>query len=177
MYAEGDFKITGKIVALVLLICLVIVTPACAGIFEILNIGAPVSPDTELAINQGTKVFVDESLDFKKTTEFQETQWKIWNFTKTSQGTEFWITNFNAPDFALNDVVLKNHDTGQTIAFNYSTKTTLLGNDTATIWNLFGILDPSDKLSKGETCQIRFTDPVSSLDIIKGDTIKTRWDV
>ena len=145
-----------KAVIIGLIICIAIILPAYAG-------------------SNGIIILDEEQQAAQNTQEYLIAQWDIANFTQTGGQSEFWITNYNAPDIPLTEINLRNHDTYEQIAYNYTKKTTLNGNETASIWNLFGLLNPESKLSKGEKCRITFEGNVTNLDVDYRNVRKTHW--
>jgi hypothetical protein len=163
MYATGDYKTALKPAMIGLIMCLAIIVPAHADLVSgILNIGSP--------------VYADEHLEYMNSTEYLKSQWKVSNFTYSENITEFWVTNYKSPDISLSEIVVKDYDSGETVSYNYTKKTTVDGGDTASIWNLFGILNPGSKLVSNETCQIRADKVMRNITITYQDITSTHWE-
>lgn len=162
MFAHEDFNYQLNTTIAILVICIAVIVPAHADLVgDILNIGSP--------------VFEDEYLVYTNSTEYFESQWKVSNFTVHETQSDFWITNYESPDISLPEIIIKNHDTKENMTFNYTKKTTILGNETTSIWNLFGILNPDSKISKGEMCQIQIDGAVKNIEILYKTSRKVHW--
>jgi hypothetical protein len=163
---DADFKIPVIKLILVGLIIAMLVIPAYAE--EIDN--TPVSSD--LVTITPTETPVDERLEGWDNPEYLKTRWMIWNFTHNESLSQFWIYNQKAPDIYLSELILRNDDTNESIPYVYSQKTTMTGESTDTIWNLWGILNPDDKLSKNETLQVVYSGHVNNISAVyRGITI------
>jgi hypothetical protein len=98
-----------------------------------------------------------EIIEYPKPNEHLKYQWGINNIEYSNGTTSFWITNYNAPEINLNQIEIKNHNTGEQIKFTHTNKVTKDKKSTANLWNLFGFFDPVDKLSKEQTLKITLT--------------------
>ncbi|MDD5539827.1 MAG: hypothetical protein PHG61_03950 [Candidatus Marinimicrobia bacterium] len=116
-----------------------------------------------------------DRLMYTNSSAYLETQWEVSNFTRNGSLIKFWITNYKASDIDLSNLIIKNHDTNESIRFTFSDKVTVDGDATESIWNLFGLLNPDTKISKNQTCEITFEGNHQNFDIINNNVITTRW--
>lgn len=121
-----------------------------------------------------------EQEEAMKSADYLKYQWSIQNFELFDGHTTFWISNDNAPEIKLKEVVIKDHDTGQNIPFSHTDKVTKEKKPTASIWNFFGLFDPKDQLSKDQMLQVIIEGDYQhnkNIDVISNDVIITHYGI
>lgn len=129
---------------------------------------------TEPVISSETPV--DEQLEGRRSVNYLKKRWLLTNFTRTENSSYFWIYNEKAPDIYLSELILQNYDTNETIPYLYSQKTTIDGGSTDSLWNLWGLLNPDDKLCQNETLQIIYEGHISNISVSYRDNTITHME-